>query len=334
MWRDVAMQGMSNNFLHSGNEVTFISQAAALPGVWLNYRGCAGGITDYLLGSGKGDGTYGNLKVKNLYTSESIYIPNGQKLKSYSSEGNIVDMAYVAPGSNILVLGHLSTPGVLIRSTNTDIYHARNVGGTATNYKIWDAYNLSSPVTGSGGVAGQLAKWSAATALSGGIAYSSSNTGSTVVARDGNGAFAASTVTVTNANITNLNPGGENCVVQSGLIPRATSTCFLGSASRIFQNIYGNNIYAGVALLPVTTATVNIGTADLTYKSGYIQTIHTGGVLPLTTASSVGSSANPFSSMFATTFNGSATKWNGLSQQVVSSLPSTLTPNTMYFVTA
>lgn len=334
VWRDVAMQGMSNNFLHSGNEVTFISQAAALPGVWLNYRGCAGGITDYLLGSGKADGSYANLKVKNLYTSESIYIPNGQKLKSYSSEGNIVDMAYVAPGSNILVLGHLSTPGVLIRSTNTDIYHARNVGGTATNYKIWDAYNLSSPVTGSGGVAGQLAKWSAATALSGGIAYASANTAAALVARDGNGAFSASTVTVTNANITNLNPGGENCVVQSGLIPRATSTCFLGSASRIFQNIYGNNIYAGVALLPVTTATVNIGTADLTYKSGYIQTIHTGGVLPLTTASSVGSSANPFSSMFATTFNGSATKWNGLSQQVVSSLPSTLTPNTMYFVTA
>lgn len=334
VWRNMAVQGMSNNFLHSGNQVTFISQSAALPGVWLNYGGCAGGISDYYLGSGKGDGTYGNLKVRNLYTSESIHIPNGQKLKSYSSEGNIVDMAYVAPGSNILVLGHLSTPGVLIRSTNTDIYHARNVGGTATNYKIWDAYNLSSPVTGSGGVAGQLAKWSAATALSGGIAYASANTAAALVARDGNGAFSASTVTVTNANITNLNPGGENCVVQSGLIPRATSTCFLGSASRIFQNIYGNNIYVGVTLLPVTTATVNIGAADLTYKSGYIRTIHTGGVLPLTTASSVGSSANPFSSMFATTFNGSATKWNGLSQQVVSSLPSTLTPNTMYFVTA
>lgn len=334
VWRNMAAQGMSNNFLYNGNEVTFISQTEALSGVWLNYRGCAGGITDYHLGSGKADGSYANLKVKNLYTSESIYIPNGQKLKSYNSEGNIVDMAYVAPGSNTLVLGHLSTPGVLIRSTNTDIHHTRNVGGTATNYKIWDAYNLSSPVTGSGGVAGQLAKWSAATALSGGIAYASANTAAALVARDGNGAFSASTVTVTNANITNLNPGGENCVVQSGLIPRATSTCFLGSASRIFQNIYGNNIYAGVALLPVTTATVNIGTADLTYKSGYIQTIHTGGVLPLTTASSVGSSANPFSSMFATTFNGSATKWNGLSQQVVSSLPSTLTPNTMYFVTA
>ena len=334
VWRDVAMQGMSNNFLYNGNEVTFISQTEALSGVWLNYRGCAGGITDYHLGSGKGDGSYANLKVKNLYTSESIYIPNGQKLKSYSSEGNIVDMAYVAPGSNILVHGHLSTPGVLIRSTNTDIYHARNVGGTATNYKIWDAYNLSSPVTGSGGVAGQLAKWSAATALSGGIAYASANTAAALVARDGNGAFSASTVTVTNANITNLNPGGENCVVQSGLIPRATSTCFLGSASRIFQNIYGNNIYVGVTLLPVTTATAAIGTADRTYRSGYIQTIHTGGVLPLTTASSVGSSAKPFSSMFATTFNGSATKWNGLSQQVVSSLPSTLTPNTMYFVTA
>lgn len=334
VWRNMAAQGMANNFLYNGNEITFISQTEALSGVWLNYRGCAGGITDYLLGSGKADGSYANLKVKNLYTSESIYIPNGQKLKSYSSEGNIVDMAYVAPGSNVLVLGHLSTPGVLIRSTNTDIYHARNVGGTATNYKIWDAYNLSSPVTGSGGVSGQLAKWSAATALSGGIAYASANTAAALVARDGNGAFSASTVTTTNANITNLNPAGENCVVQSGLIPRATSTCFLGSASRIFQNIYGNNIYTGVALLPVTTATAAIGTADLTYKSGYIQTIHTGGVLPLTTASSVGSSANPFSSMFATTFNGSATKWNGLSQQVVSSLPSTLTPNTMYFVTA
>lgn len=334
VWRNMAAQGMANNFLYNGNEVTFISQTEALSGVWLNYRGCAGGITDYHLGSGKADGSYANLKVKNLYTSESIYIPNGQKLKSYNSEGNIVDMAYVAPGSNTLVLGHLSTPGVLIRSTNTDIHHTRNVGGTATNYKIWDAYNLSSPVTGSGGVAGQLAKWSAGTALSGGIAYASANTAAALVARDGNGAFSASTVTVTNANITNLNPGGENCVVQSGLIPRATSTCFLGSASRIFQNIYGNNIYAGVALLPVTTATAAIGTADRTYKSGYIQTIHTGGVLPLTTASSVGSSANPFSSMFATTFNGSATKWNGLSQQVVSSLPSTLTPNTMYFVTA
>lgn len=334
VWRNMAAQGMANNFLYNGNEVTFISQTEALSGVWLNYRGCAGGITDYHLGSGKADGSYANLKVKNLYTSESIYIPNGQKLKSYSSEGNIVDMAYVAPGANTLVLGHLSTPGVLIRSTNTDIYHTRNVGGTATNYKIWDAYNLSSPVTGSGGVAGQLAKWSAGTTLSGGIAYASANTAAALVARDGNGAFSASTVTVTNANITNLNPGGKNCVVQSGLIPRATSTCFLGSASRIFQNIYGNNIYTGVALLPVTTATVNIGTADLTYKSGYIQTIHTGGVLPLTTASSVGSSAKPFSSMFATTFNGSATKWNGLSQQVVSSLPSTLTPNTMYFVTA
>ncbi|KIO45472.1 MULTISPECIES: hypothetical protein [Sanguibacteroides] len=238
VWRDVAMQGMSNNFLHSGNEVTFISQAAALPGVWLNYRGCAGGITDYLLGSGKADGSYANLKVKNLYTSESIYIPNGQKLKSYSSEGNIVDMAYVAPGSNILVLGHLSTPGVLIRSTNTDIYHARNVGGTATNYKIWDAYNLSSPVTGSGGVAGQLAKWSAATALSGGIAYSSGNVASTVVARDGNGAFAATSISVTNLNATNLGTGGNATTIHVGLIPRAVNTCYIGSADRPFAQMY------------------------------------------------------------------------------------------------
>ena len=238
VWRDVAMQGMSNNFLHSGNEVTFISQAAALPGVWLNYRGCAGGITDYLLGSGKADGSYANLKVKNLYTSESIYIPNGQKLKSYSSEGNIVDMAYVAPGSNILVLGHLSTPGVLIRSTNTDIYHARNVGGTATNYKIWDAYNLSSPVTGSGGVSGQIAKWSGDATLSGGIAYSSGNVASTVVARDGNGAFAATSISVTNLNATNLGTGGNATTIHVGLIPRAVNTCYIGSADRPFAQMY------------------------------------------------------------------------------------------------
>ena len=238
VWRNMAVQGMANNFLYNGNEVTFISQTEALSGVWLNYRGCAGGITDYLLGSGKADGSYANLKVKNLYTSESIYIPNGQKLKSYSSEGNIVDMAYVDPGSNVLVLGHLSTPGVLIRSTNTDIYHARNVGGTATNYKIWDAYNLSSPVTGSGGVAGQLAKWSAATALSGGIAYSSGNVASTVVARDGNGAFAATSISVTNLNATNLGTGGNATTIHVGLIPRAANTCYIGSADRPFGQMY------------------------------------------------------------------------------------------------
>lgn len=241
VWRNMAAQEMVNNFLYNGNEVTFISQAAALPGVWLNYRGCAGGITDYLLGSGKADGSYANLKVKNLYTSESIYIPNGQKLKSYSSEGNIVDMAYVAPGSNVLVLGHLSTPGVLIRSTNTDIYHARNVGDTATNYKIWDAYNLSSPVTGSDGVAGQLAKWSAATTLSGGIAYSSGNVASTVVARDGNGAFAATSISVKNLNATNLGTGGGNTIIHVGLIPRINNACYIGNSTYQFAQVYSAN---------------------------------------------------------------------------------------------
>lgn len=333
VWRDVAMQGMSNNFLHSGNEVTFISQSAALPGVWLNYGGCAGGISDYYLGSGKGDGTYGSLILNYLLANQGLRLANGKVLTAADSTGAYRNLVYVSAGSDIAIFGDNQLP-LRFRSTNGGIAHSRWINNEEKIYTIWDSYDVPSPVSGSGGVAGQLAKWSAATALSGGIAYASANTAAALVARDGNGAFSASTVTTTNANITNLNPAGENCVVQSGLIPRATSTCFLGSASRIFQNIYGNNIYAGVALLPVTTATVNIGTADLTYKSGYIQTIHTGGVLPLTTASSVGSSANPFSSMFATTFNGSATKWNGLSQQVVSSLPSTLTPNTMYFVTA
>lgn len=333
VWRNMAVQGMVNNFLYNGNEVTFISQTEALSGVWLNYRGCTGGITDYHLGSGKGDGSYANLVLNYLQANQGLKLANGKVLTAADSTGAYRNLAYVSAGSDIAIFGDNQLP-LRFRSTNGGIAHSRWINNEEKIYTIWDSYDVPSPVSGSGGVAGQLAKWSAATALSGGIAYSSSNTASTVVARDGNGAFSASTVTTTNANITNLNPGGENCVVQSGLIPRATSTCFLGSASRIFQNIYGNNIYTGVALLPVTTATAAIGTADLTYQSGYIQTIHTGGVLPLTTASSVGSSANPFSSMFATTFNGSATKWNGLSQQVVSSLPSTLAPNTMYFVTA
>lgn len=333
VWRNMAVQGMVNNFLYNGNEVTFISQTEALSGVWLNYRGCTGGITDYHLGSGKGDGSYANLVLNYLQANQGLKLANGKVLTAADSTGAYRNLAYVSAGSDIAIFGDNQLP-LRFRSTNGGIAHSRWINNEEKIYTIWDSYDVPSPVSGSGGVAGQLAKWSAATALSGGIAYSSSNTASTVVARDGNGAFSASTVTTTNANITNLNPGGENCIVQSGLIPRATSTCFLGSASRIFQNIYGNNIYTGVALLPVTTATAAIGTADLTYQSGYIQTIHTGGVLPLTTASSVGSSANPFSSMFATTFNGSATKWNGLSQQVVSSLPSTLAPNTMYFVTA
>ena len=333
VWRNMAVQGMANNFLYNGNEVTFISQTEALSGIWLNYRGCAGGITDYHLGSGKGNGTYGNLVAAYIQARDGFLLPNGKTLASKNSAGGSRNLAYISAGSDIAIFGDNLLP-MRLRSEDSSIQHSRWRNGQEYLCTIWDSDLLPNPITGSGGVAGQLAKWSAATALSGGIAYASANTAAALVARDGNGAFSASTVTVTNANITNLNPGGENCVVQSGLIPRATSTCFLGSASRIFQNIYGNNIYTGVALLPVTTATAAIGTADLTYRSGYIQTIHTGGVLPLTTASSVGSSANPFSSMFATTFNGSATKWNGLSQQVVSSLPSTLTPNTMYFVTA
>lgn len=332
VWRNVAMQGMSNNFLHNGNEVTFISQTEALSGVWLNYRGCSGGIGDYYLGSGKADNSLGGLIAGRIKAMDGLYLPNAKVLKTVSSTGGNRNLAYMA-ASDIIIFGDNSNM-MRLRSEDSAIQHSRWRNNEEHLCTIWDSDMLPNPITGSGGVAGQLAKWSAATALSGGIAYSSGNVASTVVARDGNGAFAATSISVTNLNATNLNPGGENCVVQSGLIPRTTSTCFLGSASRIFQNIYGNNIYAGVALLPVTTATVNIGTADLTYKSGYIQTIHTGGVLPLTTASSIGSSSNPFSSIFATTFNGSATKWNGLSQQVVSSLPSTLTPNTMYFVTA
>lgn len=332
VWRNMAVQGMANNFVHTDNEVTFVSQSAALPNLWLNFRGCSGGIGDYYLGSGKADNSLGGLIAGRIKAMDGLYLPNAKVLKTVSSTGGDRNLAYMA-ASDIIIFGDNNNM-MRLRSEDSAIQHSRWRNNEEHLCTIWDSDMLPNPITGSGGVAGQLAKWSAATALSGGIAYSSSNTASTVVARDGNGAFSASTVTITNANITNLNPGGINCIVQSGLIPRATSTCFLGSASRIFQNIYGNNIYTGVALLPVTTATAAIGTADLTYQSGYIQTIHTGGVLPLTTASSVGSSANPFSSMFATTFNGSATKWNGLSQQVVSSLPSTLAPNTMYFVTA
>lgn len=66
------MQGISNNFLHSGNQITFISQSAALPDVWLNYGGCTGGITNYHLGSGKGDGTYGNLVANNIVANGGV----------------------------------------------------------------------------------------------------------------------------------------------------------------------------------------------------------------------------------------------------------------------
>lgn len=72
IWRNVAMQGMSNNFLYNNEEVTFVSQSAALPNVWLNYRGCAGGITNYHLGSGKGDGTYGNLVANNIVANGGV----------------------------------------------------------------------------------------------------------------------------------------------------------------------------------------------------------------------------------------------------------------------
>ena len=237
VWRNMAVQGMANDFLYNGNEVTFISQTEALSGVWLNYRGCAGGITDYLLGSGKGDGTYGNLVAAYIQAHNGFLLPNGKTLASKNSAGVSRNLAYISAGSDIAIFGDNLLP-LRFRSTNGGIAHSRWINNEEKIYTIWDSYDVPSPVSGSGGVAGQLAKWSAATALSGGIAYSSSNTASTVVARDGNGQFSATTINLTNLNAANLGTGGNATTIHVGLIPRAVNACYIGSADRPFAQMY------------------------------------------------------------------------------------------------
>lgn len=236
IWRNVAMQGMSNNFLHSGNEVTFISQAAALSGVWLNYRGCTGGITDYHLGSGRGDGSHANLVLNYLQANQGLRLANGKVLTAADSTGAYRNLAYVS-GTNIAIFGNSDLP-TRIRSVNDNIIHSRWINNEEQLYTIWDSYNLPSPVTGSGGILGQIAKWSGDATLSGGVAYSSGNVASAVVARDGNGAFAATSISVTNLNATNLGTGGNATTIHVGLIPRAVNACYIGSADRPFSQMY------------------------------------------------------------------------------------------------
>lgn len=237
VWRNVAMQGMSNNFLYNNEEVTFVSQSAALPNVWLNYRGCAGGITDYHLGSGKGNGTYGNLVAAYIQARDGFLLPNGKTLASKNSAGGSRNLAYISAGSDIAIFGDNLLP-MRLRSEDSSIQHSRWRNGQEYLCTIWDSDLLPNPITGSGGVAGQLAKWSAATALSGGIAYSSGNVASTVVARDGNGQFSATTINLTNLNAANLGTGGNATTIHVGLIPRAVNTCYIGSANRPFAQMY------------------------------------------------------------------------------------------------
>ena len=240
VWRDVAMQGMVNNFLHDDNEVTLVSQAAAIPHLWFNYRGCAGGISDYHLGSGKGDSTHGNLALNYLHAMEGIKLANGKVLTAADSTGAYRNLVYVSAGSDIAIFGDNQLP-LRFRSTNGGIAHSRWINNEEKIYTIWDSYDVPSPVSGSGGVAGQLAKWSAATALSGGMAYSSGNTASTVVARDGNGAFAATSISVTNLNATNLGTGGGDTIIHVGLIPRINNACYIGNSTYQFAQVYSAN---------------------------------------------------------------------------------------------
>lgn len=236
VWRNMAVQGMANNFVHTDNEVTFVSQSAALPNLWLNFRGCSGGIGDYYLGSGKADNSLGGLIAGRIKAMDGLYLPNAKVLKTVSSTGGDRNLAYMA-ASDIIIFGDNNNM-MRLRSEDSAIQHSRWRNNEEHLCTIWDSDMLPNPITGSGGVAGQLAKWSAATALSGGIAYSSSNTASTVVARDGNGQFSATTINLTNLNAANLGTGGNATTIHVGLIPRAVNACYIGSADRPFAQMY------------------------------------------------------------------------------------------------
>ena len=236
VWRNMAVQGMANNFVHTDNEVTFVSQSAALPNLWLNFRGCSGGIGDYYLGSGKADNSLGGLIAGRIKAMDGLYLPNAKVLKTVSSTGGDRNLAYMA-ASDIIIFGDNNNM-MRLRSEDSAIQHSRWRNNEEHLCTIWDSDMLPNPITGSGGVAGQLAKWSAATALSGGIAYSSSNTASTVVARDGNGQFSATTINLTNLNAANLGTGGNATTIHVGLIPIAVNACYIGSADRPFAQMY------------------------------------------------------------------------------------------------
>ena len=232
-----AQQGTINNFLYNGNEVNFINKDEALSGVWLNYRGCTGGITDYHLGSGRGDGSHANLVLNYLQANQGLRLANGKVLTAADSTDAYRNLAYVSAGSDIAIFGDNQLP-LRFRSTNGGIAHSRWINNEEKIYTIWDSYDVPYPVSGSGGVAGQLAKWSADTALSGGIAYSSSNTASTVVARDGNGQFSATTINMVNLNTSTLGTNGATMKVHSGFLPREHNTCFIGTNGQQFAYVY------------------------------------------------------------------------------------------------
>lgn len=160
----------------------------------------------------------------------------GVLLTGVNSTGREDALIYISSSDNVVV-GDQRDDMVLM-SADSDLKHNR--GGSA-EYNVWDSYNLPFPVTGSGGVAGQLAKWSGDATLSGGIAYSSGNVASTVVARDGNGAFAATSISVKNLNATNLGTGGGNTIIHVGLIPRINNACYIGNSTYQFAQVYSAN---------------------------------------------------------------------------------------------
>lgn len=160
----------------------------------------------------------------------------GVLLTGVNSTGREDALIYISSSDNVVV-GDQRDDMVLM-SADSDLKHNR--GGSA-EYNVWDSYNLPFPVTGSGGVAGQLAKWSGDATLSGGIAYSSGNVASTVVARNGNGAFAATSISVTNLNATNLGTGGGNTIIHVGLIPRINNACYIGNSTYQFAQVYSAN---------------------------------------------------------------------------------------------
>lgn len=143
VWRNMAVQGMVNNFVHTDNEVTFVSQSAALPHLWLNFRGCSEGIEEYWLGSGKADNSFGGLVAARIKAMSGFYLPNATVIKTASSTGGDRNLAYMT-ASNIIIFGDNSNM-MRLCSEDSAIQHSRWRNGKEYLCTIWDSDLLPNP---------------------------------------------------------------------------------------------------------------------------------------------------------------------------------------------
>jgi len=151
------------NFVHSSNEVTLIN-GYTRGDLWLNYRGSSVKL-NYSLGSGLGNGTFGNLQLDNLFTTGNVGVGTTTPSEKVTVNGGVSiegsnSISSVNGFSNSLQLKNASNAAIVFNpGQSTELMFGFHSDGNfywGTGQNAGNSYCMFLSKTGNLGITGKL----------------------------------------------------------------------------------------------------------------------------------------------------------------------------------